>query len=68
MKRQFTFHFADEPQFMTKATRQWVANTLRSYRKQPRKYAVHRAAVRADSHVYHVTMVGYDVVAIIQAA
>jgi hypothetical protein len=68
MKLQFTFHFADERKFITIASRQWVAYALRSYRKQPRKYRVHKTAERIGAHTYRITTVGYDAVAIIQPA
>lgn len=50
MKPQFTFHFADEPQFKTIDSRAHVAHLLRAYRAHPLRYALRKAGV----HVYQV--------------
>ena len=47
MKPQFTFHFADEPQFKTTDSRAHVAHLLRAYRAHPERYALSKAGVHA---------------------
>ena len=47
MKPQFTFHFADEPQFKTTDSRAHVAHLLRAYRAHPLRYALSKAGVHA---------------------
>lgn len=59
MKTQFTFGFADEPQFRTTVhSRQWLANYLRACRSQ--KYL---SVQRIGLHSFAVRKVGSDAVA-----
>ena len=60
-KPNFTFHFVDEPQFKGPASRVWVANALRSYRKQPRF-----TLIRIAPHTYNVHVVLSSAVARIE--
>ena len=57
MKREFIFYFVDEPQFVTTASRAYVANILRAYRKQPRKFRTTHEAVKSGRR-YVVTSSG----------
>ena len=66
MKPQFTFHFADEPQFKTTDSRAHVAHLLRAYRAHPKRYALSKAGI----HAYQVRNnpgADYSPVAIIAA-
>lgn len=62
-KPYFTYHFRDEPQFRSRAEREWVANYLSACRRNGR-YLVARLA----PGVYTVTMPGYDAVAVVARA
>lgn len=64
-KPSFLFYFADEPQFATVASRAWVANSLRAYRRQPGKFRVYRTAARVGAGCYTIHSVGSTAVGII---
>jgi hypothetical protein len=61
MKPVFNFYFADEPQFATIADRAWLANALRSYRKQSARYDLRKLG----AHWYTVQVRGGDAIAVI---
>ena len=62
MKHPFTFHFLDDPQYQTIASRTWCASALRAYRKHRDRYILRRIA----PHAYTVQTVLSTAVALIQ--
>jgi len=50
MKRQFQFHFVDEPQFATAESRAAMANAFRAFRRHRDRYEFKRIA----PHTYTV--------------
>ncbi|WLA80305.1 hypothetical protein [Bradyrhizobium elkanii] len=60
-KPVFQFYFADEPQYATNCDRAWLANALRSYRKQSNRYEI----IRIATHWYTVRVRGGSAVAVI---
>lgn len=64
MKHPFTFHFIDEPEYQTIASRAWLASALRAYRRHKDRYLLTRIA----PHAYTVQTVLSTAVALIKAA
>ena len=63
MKKAYTFHFADEPQFKVVDSREHTAHLLRAYRKNPERCTLKRTAKG-----YSVRLSGHTVEALIELA